>query len=254
VLEHLSTESPIRAQISAVINMSNSDAAPVKDAPPVKDASPAKDPPNRAAARQQVWVGFGIVCRATLILQAVVKQYTYRPSKVVADEASLPVLAEPSLPSISSLSKAQFDTILSKIVELSKLVQDNTARLDKINSGRKCNSLKLNMNTYTFAGACVSNKQDSPDVAEILATLVGTLSSMLLPVGIIIISTGLSNLSETLRNRSWAFGLLGANIGLAISLAIPPTDWVDFFPRTSVAFYTGMLGGILSDLKTFLSD
>lgn len=93
-----------------------------------------------------------------------------------------------------------------------------------------------------------------PTAAHVVAYFAGALAFLLMPIGLIVITDGLNKLSIALRNRAWSFGLLGANVGLAVSLAVPPSDWVDFFPRTFVALYAGMLSGILFDLKTFLSD
>jgi hypothetical protein len=74
-------------------------------------------------------------------------------------------------------------------------------------------------------------------------------------LGLGILTDGLNKTSATLRNRSWACGLFEGNAGLAYLVAVPPSEkWISYFSWTLWPMYIGMLGGLVSDLETFLAE
>jgi hypothetical protein len=73
-------------------------------------------------------------------------------------------------------------------------------------------------------------------------------------IGLVILTDALDKISTSLRNRVWGCGLLGANIGLGYLLPMPPPEnWVSYIFWTLWPMHIGMLGGLLSDRKTFLA-
>lgn len=85
--------------------------------------------------------------------------------------------------------------------------------------------------------------------------MIGTFGIFIWIIGIAVLTSGLYNISIALRNRVWACALLGANLGLGCLLARPPPEnWLSLISWTFGSFYIGMVGGLISDRKTFLLE
>jgi hypothetical protein len=103
---------------------------------------------KRAAARQQVFVGFGIICFALLMFQAVMANLT--STYVDASPDPKTTINETPVSSTSGLSEAQLQTVLSSISELSDLIKESTASLHQNLDGSKCISEQPTLNCLYF--------------------------------------------------------------------------------------------------------
>ena len=87
------------------------------------------------------------------------------------------------------------------------------------------------------------------------ASIIGPLSAAMWAAGLSILTEGLKQISVTLRNHVWFCGLFMANIGLLYMVAMPlPEHWVSYVSWSLWPMCIGMLGGIVSDRKTFLAQ
>jgi hypothetical protein len=85
--------------------------------------------------------------------------------------------------------------------------------------------------------------------------MIGVFAGFMMVIGSILFTVGLHNISIALRNHVWACGILGANVGLGYLLAGPvPEIWLSYLSWTLGGFYSGILGGLISDRKNFLLE
>lgn len=212
---------------------------------------------KRAASRQQVFVGFGIICIATLMFLAVIKNLISSYTEPSPEPNT--IMNDVPISSASGLSKAQVRTILSSIAELKDLITESTASLHQNLDGSKATanpiSFKQRLTAICVVTCTFGRRNQEVNNAVLAASLIGSLSAFVWALGLVILTDGLYKISITLRNRVWGCGLAGANIGLAYLLAgESPEHWVSYFTWTLFPMYVGMLGGLLSDRETFFAE
>ena len=119
-------DSLLQHQISSIMTTSN---------PSSSQALP-QSPPKRADSRQQVFVGFGIICLASLIFHAVMARFIASQT-AASSPKSATIIKDHFMPSGSELSKSQLQTVLKSIEELSDLVKERTASINRKPNGCK---------------------------------------------------------------------------------------------------------------------
>ena len=122
-------------------------------------------------------------------------------------------------------------------------------------SCRRLSPIAAQAETFATVTCTFGRNAQTVDNAVVAAYTIGTLAAVLWAISLGVLTDGLYQISKTLRNRFWGWGLCGANLGLAYVLAKPlPDNWLSYFSWTFSGMYIGFLGGLVSDWKTFLQD